>query len=646
MTPISGFRVAMAQINPTVGDLDGNTCKIIELLEKAQALGADIVAFPELAVTGYPPEDLLIKTDFIREQRAYVNEIARHARDAVAVVGFAAAEDYLYNAAAVLTNGRLVGVYRKARLPNYGVFDERRYFQPGTESAVYVIRDVPVGVAICEDIWAPGGPLLDSSRAGALVVIVINGSPYFAGKWRMREEMIRTRARDYVLAVAYTNTVGGQDELVFDGMSLLVDPVGRIVARGPGFGEALIVADLDVEVRGIRRCNPIRTADTLKKEGGQVQVSHLVPPGPVEPRPPIQKTQTMELPGEIEEIYQALVLGTRDYVRKNGFRTVVLGLSGGIVPLVAYIAADALGPPSVKGVMMPSRFTSEASRRYAREVAAALDIELLELPIDPVVMTYEQVLASTFHDRSRDVTEENLQARTRGNLLMALSNKMGWLVLTTGNKSEMSVGYTTLYGDMAGGFAVIKDVPKTLVYRLARWRNARPGRPPIPRGVLERAPTPELRERQADEDTLPPFAVLDPILRLYVEEDRSGEDILAEGYDVATVDRVIAMVDRSEFKRRQAPPGIKITPKAFGKDRRLPITNGYHGHRGRQAPERDARGAGRGGAAEAGGSHSPTPTQSARALMRASPGADRAFPREPANRSPCTPTSPEPQSLG
>ncbi|HYM91515.1 MAG TPA: NAD+ synthase [bacterium] len=588
MTP--RFRVAMAQINTTVGDFEGNTRKIIERLEEAQALGADVVSFPELAITGYPPEDLLIKSDFVGENLVCLREIARHAGHTAAIVGFVDSGDHLYNAAAVLYEGRVAGVYRKMRLPNYGVFDEKRYFQPGTECPVYIIHGVSVGVNICEDVWAPGGPMLAQSLAGALVSITLNSSPYSAQKWRLRQEMLQTRARDYAVAVAYNNLVGGQDELVFDGLSVIVDAAGHVVARGPAFEEALVIADLDVEaIRGIRRYNPIRTSDALHGEGLNAPVftlSREAPPD-AESRRPLAGARVMEPPPDVEEVYRALVLGTRDYVRKNGFRTVVLGLSGGIdSSLVACIAVDALGRESVKGVALPSQFTSEASRRYTRELAGALGIELLDLPVDPVVAAYTQVLAAPFAGRAQDVTEENLQARTRGNVLMALSNKLGWLVLTTGNKSEMSVGYATLYGDMAGGFAIIKDVPKTLVYRLAGWRNARAGRAVIPQGVLERAPTAELRANQTDQDTLPPYEVLDPILKLYVEDDRSAEEIVAQGFDPATVARVVAMVDHSEYKRRQAPPGIKITPKAFGRDRRLPITNWYRGRRTAEAPTR------------------------------------------------------------
>ncbi|MHB8731961.1 MAG: NAD+ synthase [bacterium] len=580
MTP--RFRIAMAQMNPTVGDFEGNTRKIVERLDEAQALSADVVSFPELAVSGYPPEDLLVKADFIEENLACLQEIARHTSRSVAVVGCVDSGEHLYNAAAILAGGRIAGMYRKMRLPNYGVFDEKRYFQPGTDAPVFVVRGVPVGVTVCEDVWAPGGPLLAQALAGALVAVNINGSPYSMGKWRLREEMLRTRARDYAIAIAYNNMAGGQDELVFDGLGFVVDAAGGVVARGPAFDEALIVADLDVEaIRTLRRYNPIRASDALTGEGVRAPVYTLSTEPPEAARPALPPAEETAPPGEVEEVYRALVLGTRDYVRKNRFRHVAVGLSGGVdSSLVAAIAADALGPDAVTGVTMPSRFTSEESRRYAAALADALGIQSVDLPIEPVAGAYEAALAPAFAGKARNEAEENIQARIRGTLLMALSNKFNWLVLTTGNKSEMSVGYATLYGDMAGGFAVIKDVPKTLVYRLARWRNERAGRDLIPAGVISRAPTAELREQQTDQDTLPPYEVLDPILKLYVEDDRSAEEIVAHGFDPATVARVIRMVDVSEYKRRQAPPGIKITPKAFGRDRRLPITNWYRGRLG------------------------------------------------------------------
>ena len=575
------FRVAMAQLNPTVGDFEGNTRKIIERLDEAQAFGADVVSFPELAVSGYPPEDLLIKADFIQESLACLQEIARHATRSVAVVGCVDSGEHLYNAAAVLAGGRIAGMYRKIRLPNYGVFDEKRYFQPGTEAPVFVVRGVPVGVTVCEDVWSPGGPLLAQALAGALVAVNINGSPYHMGKWRQREEMLRIRARDYAIAIAYNNIVGGQDELVFDGLGFVVDAAGNVLTRGPAFEESLIVTDLDVEaIRSLRRYNALRTPDALAGEGLRAPVYTVATDPPDARRPALPAAQETAPPGDVEEVYRALVLGTRDYVRKNRFRHVLVGLSGGVdSSLVAAIAADALGADAVTGVTMPSRFTSGDSRRYAVALAEALGTQTIDLPIEPMAKAYETALAGEFAGKPRNEAEENVQARIRGTLLMALSNKLNWLVLTTGNKSEMSVGYATLYGDMAGGFAVLKDVPKTLVYRLARWRNERAGRDVIPAGVIARAPTAELREHQTDQDSLPPYEVLDPILKLYVEDDRSAEEIAARGFDAATVARVIRMVDASEYKRRQAPPGVKITPKAFGRDRRLPITNWYRGRR-------------------------------------------------------------------
>jgi len=566
------LRVCMAQINTTVGDLEGNTRRICEAIDRARDLGTDIVCFPELAIPGYPPEDLLLKPDFIRGNLAALDEIVRCTRGIAAVVGFVDQGAHLYNAAAVCVDGERVGVYHKQRLPNYGVFDEKRYFHPGRRAPVYVINGVPVGVTICEDIWAPGGACQAEAAAGALVIININGSPYHAGKWRERAQMLATRARDYAVVLCYNNLVGGQDELVFDGMGMIFDHTGGWLARGTQFEEDFIVCDVDQEVvRRHRLFAPVRPAE---EDEGPIEtfVLHVSGPRPT-PKPPIAPHLVEPLEPN-EEIYRALVLGTRDYVRKNGFHDVVVGLSGGIdSALVATIASDALGAEHVHTVWMPSAYSSEESRRYAAEVAASLGTTLIDLPIDGAVDALLKTLQPVFAGRPADATEENLQARIRGTLLMALSNKFGWLVLTTGNKSEMSVGYATLYGDMAGGFAVIKDVPKTLVYDLARWRNARQA--VIPEGVLARAPTAELRAGQKDTDTLPPYEILDPILKLYVEEDTPPADIVAAGFPADVVSRVVAMVDRNEYKRRQAPPGVKITPKAFGKDRRLPITNWY-----------------------------------------------------------------------
>ncbi|HXF81675.1 MAG TPA: NAD+ synthase [bacterium] len=567
------LRIGMAQLNTTVGDLEGNADRLIAAIDRARDLGVDIVSFPELSITGYPPEDLLLKPDFIEGNLAALGRVAAATQGIAAVVGFVDREGpRLYNAAAVLADGTRVGVYHKQRLPNYGVFDEKRYFQPGRRAPVFVIRGVPVGITICEDIWLPGGACQAEAAAGALVVININGSPYHRGKWQEREAILRARARDCAVVIAYNNLVGGQDELVFDGTGMVVDPSGRLVARGAMFEEDLVV--FDVHPEAVRR----RRGTILPPPGddGQaidVPTIHVSAAAPR--RRPAVSPRIAPVLEPVEEVYRALVLGTRDYLRKNGFSDAVVGLSGGIdSSLVAVIAADALGPAHVHTVWMPSRFSSEESRRYAAEVSRALGAALLEVPIDPIFQAYLDALREPFAGRGPDTAEENIQARIRGTLLMALSNKFGWLVLTTGNKSEMSVGYATLYGDMAGGFAVLKDVPKTLVYELARWRNHRS--PVIPEGVLTRAPTAELRAGQTDEAALGvPYRVLDPILKLYVEEDRSPDEIVAAGYPADVVARVVAMVDRNEYKRRQAPPGIKITPKAFGKDRRLPITNRY-----------------------------------------------------------------------
>jgi NAD+ synthase (glutamine-hydrolysing) len=567
------LRIGMAQLNTTVGDLEGNSSRLIAAIDRARALGVDIVSFPELSITGYPPEDLLLKPDFIEGNLAALGRVAAATQGIAAVVGFVDREGpRLYNAAAVLADGTRAGVYHKQRLPNYGVFDEKRYFQPGRRAPVFIIRGVPVGITICEDIWLPGGACQAEAAAGALVVININGSPYHRGKWQEREAILRARARDCAVVIAYNNLVGGQDELVFDGTGMVVDPSGRLVARGTMFEEDLVVFDVDPEAVRRQRGTilPPPGDDGQAIDVPTIHVSDAAPR-----RRPAVAPHVAPVLEPVEEVYRALVLGTRDYLRKNGFSDAVVGLSGGIdSSLVAVIAADALGPEHVHTVWMPSRFSSEESRRYAAEVSRALGIPLLEVTIDPIFQAYLDALRGLFAGREPDTAEENIQARIRGTLLMALSNKFGWLVLATGNKSEMSVGYATLYGDMAGGFAVLKDVPKTLVYELAGWRNRRS--PVIPEGVLTRAPTAELRAGQTDEAALGvPYRVLDPILKLYVEEDRSPDEIVAAGYQAEIVARVVAMVDRNEYKRRQAPPGIKITPKAFGKDRRLPITNRY-----------------------------------------------------------------------
>jgi NAD+ synthase (glutamine-hydrolysing) len=566
------LRVCMAQINTTVGDLEGNTRRICEAIDQARALGTDVICFPELAIPGYPPEDLLLKPDFVQANLAALEEVTRHTKGIAAVTGFVDQGSHLFNAAAVCVDGERVGIYHKQRLPNYGVFDEKRYFYPGRRAPVFIIEGVQVGITICEDIWAPGGACQAEAAAGALVIININGSPYHASKWRERAEMLATRARDYAVVLCYNNLVGGQDELVFDGMGMIFDHTGAWLARGKQFAEDMIYCDVDPDaVRRHRLFAPVRPVED-DEDPMDTYTLHVSDARP-KPRPPISPVLTEPLDPR-EEIYRALVLGTQDYVRKNGFTDIVVGLSGGIdSALVATIAADALTPPHVHTVWMPSRYSSEDSRRYAHAVATQLGIELIELPIDQSFKALLQTLQPAFAGRQPDAAEENVQARIRGTLLMGLSNKFGWLVLTTGNKSELSVGYATLYGDMAGGFAVIKDVPKTMVYELARWRNNR--QRVIPEGVFTRAPTAELRAGQQDTDTLPPYEILDPILKLYVEDDMPPADIVAAGHPAEVVHRVVAMVDRNEYKRRQAPPGVKITPKAFGKDRRLPITDGY-----------------------------------------------------------------------
>lgn len=577
------IRLALAQLNMTVGDLEGNAKKIKAAIVRARAQHADVVLFPELAVSGYPPEDLLLKPDFIDANRRALDDIRKETDDIVAIVGFPSADDYdIYNAAAVLQNGRLVGEYRKHYLPNYSVFDENRYFGEGQESPVFDFGGDIVGVSICEDIWYPSGPPQWQALAGGAELLVnLSASPYYRGKPHERARMLATRAADNVAVVAYCNLVGGQDELVFDGGSMVFAPDGHMLARAPLGEETLLVVDVSLdEVFRKRLHDPRRRKDVeLAKHFGRI-----VPRLEGEPLRGVlalEETEPREAlvapyPDDLEEVYRMLVLGIRDYVHKNGFEKVVVGLSGGIdSALTATLAVDALGPDNVVGVRMPSRFSSEGSLRDAEELAVNLGIRLLTISIEPPFEGYLEALKEVFAGREFDVTEENIQARIRGNYLMALSNKFGWLVLSTGNKSESAVGYATLYGDMAGGFAPLKDVYKTLVYALATWRNTLPDGPVIPHNTIVKPPSAELRPGQQDTDSLPPYEVLDAILRLYIEEDYSPTDIVAQGFDPTTVERVIRMVDRSEYKRRQAAPGVKITPRAFGKDRRLPITNRY-----------------------------------------------------------------------
>ncbi|OGW67274.1 MAG: NAD+ synthase [Nitrospirae bacterium RIFCSPLOWO2_02_FULL_62_14] len=586
------FRIAMIQMNPTVGDVDGNVRRIAGWLREAKKAGADLVAFPELAVTGYPPEDLLLKPQFLKDNRRAVQAIIRHSRGLAAVVGCVGESDLseskegqpmvvpagrheLSNAAVVIAGGRLVTTYAKRYLPNYGVFDESRYFHPGRRIPVVVLGGVAIGVNICEDIWFPEGPTRAQAAAGADVIVNINASPFQVGKSRLREQMLATRARENGVIVTYTNMVGGQDELVFDGNSLILDQAGEVVLRGKAFEEAMLVADLNVAA-----VSRDRMAQGRKKWGGgrtRAAVERIVvsESSRAASRPRLVPADAAPLE-PLEEVYRALVTGVRDYVVKNGFKRVVIGLSGGIdSALTAVIAVDALGASHVLGLFMPSPYTSRESREDTTELASYLHIAVKTIPIHEMFKAYLRSLAGLFAGRGADITEENIQSRIRGNLLMAFSNKFGHLVLTTGNKSEMSVGYATLYGDMAGGFAVIKDVPKTMVYELARLRNRRDRTDVIPKRIFERPPTAELKPDQKDEDTLPPYAILDPILKAYVEEDRAPEEIVEMGFDRNTVARVITMVDRSEYKRRQAPIGIKITHRAFGKDRRMPITNRY-----------------------------------------------------------------------
>jgi NAD+ synthase (glutamine-hydrolysing) len=590
------LRIALAQVNPTVGDVAGNARLISSWIARSKEAGAQLVVFPEQAVTGYPAEDLWLKPHFLEAARRAVDEIASKTEGIVALVGFPEREAATYNSVAVLGDRRVHAVYRKVLLPNYGVFDERRYFDPGNSPMLVEIAGARVGLTICEDIWYPGPPASVEVLAGASLIANPSASPYHRGRGAYRERLVQDRARETGAAFAVCNLVGGQDELVFDGHSVVVSAEGETLARAPQFAEELILCDLELP----RAPQPNLQDDPAKVEEG------LGPAVPVGARlgvprstGSVQRRLSETLEPEAE-VYEALKLGLRDYVRKNRFERVLVALSGGIdSTLVALIAADALGPERVSCVVMPSPHSSAETQADARRIARNVGADLIEIPIEPAMRAYEALLDSsgqgaaagdggegpiTESAREREtggagvqLAAENIQARIRGNLIMALSNRFGWLVLTTGNKSEMSVGYATLYGDMAGGFAVIKDVPKTLVYRLARYRNALSAEELVPKSVLERAPSAELRPGQLDQDSLPPYEVLDRILAAYVEEDRGRDQIVAEGLPAEVVDEVIAMVDRSEYKRRQAPPGIRITPKAFGRDRRLPITNRFRG---------------------------------------------------------------------
>ncbi len=528
------MKLALAQIDSTVGDLEGNRDLILAGIEEARRAGADLVLVPELAVTGYPPEDLLLRPGFVRAADASLGRIAAETQDIVALVGVPLFDGVLYNACAICADGEVTGWAKKWHLPNYGVFDEKRYFASGDELALIDVAGTKVGITICADMWGPGPPTTELAAAGAELVVNISASPFHVGRAEEREAIFSARARESGVRVALCNTVGGQDELVFDGHSLVLESDGSVLARAPGFEEALLVVDLD--------------------------------------RP--EAATVASLGEDVEQMRRALVLGLRDYVAKNGFDAVLVSVSGGIDSAVtAALTVEALGPERVHCVSMPSRYSSAETRADARRLAENLGCDFRELPIEPVVEAYTGVLAESFAGREADIAEENLQARIRGTLVMALSNKFGWLLVASGNKSELSVGYATLYGDMAGGFALLKDVFKTDVFRLARHLNEQAGRELVPQSTIERAPSAELREGQLDEDSLPPYSELDRVLEAYVEEDRSLDELNADGFDPDVVARAVALVDRAEYKRRQAPPGVRLRPKAFGRDRRTPITN-------------------------------------------------------------------------
>ena len=579
------LRVALAQINVTVGDLVGNTRKTQNVMQDAHNAGAHIVCLPELALTGYPPEDLLLKPGFVDANMRALDQLVEASRELsglTAVIGFVDRDHDIYNAAAVVHEGKLAGVYHKHFLPNYGVFDENRYFQVGQSAPLFLIHGVHVGINICEDIWYPTGPMTRQAFAGAEVILNINGSPYNAGKSTVREEMLSTRAADNGVIVAYINMVGGQDELVFDGDSMVFNEQGALIARAKQFAEDMLVVDLDTaSVFRSRLHDPRRRKVRLDESQGTVPII------PVDPRPlsspSINTHALLGTPQRIEakmshlqEVYAALVLGTGDYVRKTGFKKAIIGLSGGIdSALTAAIAVDALGAENVLGILMPSGYSSEGSKTDAQKLAENLGVQYLMIPIEETFRTSLKMMRPALGDDDPGLAAENLQSRIRGNIMMTLSNKLGPLVLTTGNKSEMAVGYSTLYGDMAGGFSVLKDVLKTLVYELCVYRNSVGATPVIPQAVIDKPPSAELRPDQKDVDSLPPYEVLDPILKAYVEDDRSVEEMLAMGYERATIERIIRLVDINEYKRRQAPVGVKITPRAFGRDRRLPIANKF-----------------------------------------------------------------------
>jgi NAD+ synthase (glutamine-hydrolysing) len=566
------MRLALVQLNAVVGDLDGNRERILAALADARDAGAELVLFPELAVTGYPPEDLLLRPAFVRAAEDSLREIALATDGITALVGTPWFDRDLFNACAVCSGGELKALYRKRYLPNYGVFDEDRYFAPGRDLLLLRLGEILIGPTICEDIWQPGPPATDLSLAGAELIVNLSASPYHVGKAEDREEMLVTRARDNSSYLAFCNLVGGQDELVFDGHSVVLDDEGEVLARAPGFEEALLLVDLDPSEAIGRRLRDVRRR-ALAREREEERQPTIVELGESETSLESLGGEVVAFDRELEQMRKALVLALRDYVGKNGFQDVVLGLSGGIdSALVAALAADALGPERVHCVSMPSRYSSEGTRTDAQRLAANLGCDFRELPIEEIVVAFDRALGGL-----EGLAAENLQARVRGTTLMALSNTHGWLVLATGNKSELSVGYSTLYGDLAGGYALIKDIYKTDVFRLAIHLNERAGREVIPASIIKRAPSAELRSDQLDADSLPPYDQLDRVLEAYVELDRSREELLAEGFDPDVVDRALALIDRAEYKRRQAPPGVKLRPKAFGRDRRTPITNRWRG---------------------------------------------------------------------
>ena len=574
------IRVGLAQINAKVGDIEGILNKILTYISSAKNSGVDILCFPELSVTGYPPEDLLLKPNFINDSIDTIDEIRKASGNITVIVGFPDKKEDIYNAAAIIHNKKVIDVYHKRYLPNYGVFDENRYFQSGTRAPVYKLGNLIFGVNICEDIWYPGDPTRKQALLGdAQIIINISSSPYYASKVASRERMLMTRARDNSVNVVFCNMVGGQDELVFDGHSVVIGESGDIIARAKSFEEDLLIVDINVNrVFRSRIHDPRRrkARHTLESHSEKAEVVDIEGQQTKDKAKTPIKSRIEEFNNNEEEILRALVLGTKDYVTKNGFKKVAIGLSGGIdSALVAAVAVDALGNKNVIGVAMPSIYSSRGSVSDSEKLAHNLGIELVNIPINKTFSSYNEMFSDVFKGKKQDITEENLQARIRGNILMSLSNKFGWLILTTGNKSEMSVGYCTLYGDMAGGFAVIKDVPKTIVYQLSNFYNKSKSKVIIPNSILNKPPSAELRPDQLDTDSLPPYEVLDPILKAYVEDDLSTEEIVSQGYKKSLVQKIIRMVDQNEYKRRQAPPGIKITARAFGKDRRFPITNFY-----------------------------------------------------------------------